>query len=221
MYSRGGPIADDDAWIARSCGCHIRTWRALKAKLLAAGKLTLHEGFVSNSRVLREIERAHARLKRSAIAAEASVNARRESAEDEVVSANNNGLGKAPAQIHLEPTPTNQPPTTNHQPSADAERIAFDAFVAAAKRHQWPIPQSLNRARRKSIRARLEDSGGLEGFVAALAKAEESKFIRDEMTSWCLDWFLKPANFAKVSEGNYSRGRPPPQAEAARQPMQI
>src|SRR5215467_8414393 len=69
MYSRGGPIADDDAWIARACGCHIRTWRALKDRLVSAGKLIVQDGFISNSRVLREIERAQRRAKQSRDAA--------------------------------------------------------------------------------------------------------------------------------------------------------
>ena len=43
----------------------------------------------------------------------------------------------------------------------------------------------------------------------ALGKAEASRFIRDEMTGWSLDWFLKAGNFAKVREGNYDdAGRP-------------
>ena len=70
MYSRGGPIPDDDTWIARNCGCNPRTWRALKDRLVSAGKLTVHDGFISNSRVIREIERAQKRLKQSRDAAE-------------------------------------------------------------------------------------------------------------------------------------------------------
>jgi uncharacterized protein YdaU (DUF1376 family) len=219
MYSRGGPIADDDAWIARACGCHIRTWRALKAKLLAAGKLTLRDGFISNSRVLREIEKVHARLKRSAIAAEASASIRRESTDDDGLSINNNGLDEAPAQVQLEPSPTTNHQPPNHHPRADAERIAFDAYVAAAKRRGWPIPQRLDPKRRTAIRARLTEFGGPDGFMAALAKAEESKFLHDAAW-WNLDWFLRPTNFAKVSEGNYNRA-PPLQPEAGRRPMQI
>jgi uncharacterized protein YdaU (DUF1376 family) len=205
MYSRGGPIADDDAWIARACGCHIRTWRSLKEKLLGAGKLVLRDGLISNSRVLREIEKAQRRLKQSREAAEASANARRDSAEDEGEAGQNNGLGEAAARIDLELSPTTNHQPTNHQPSADAERIAFDTFVAAAQRHRWPVPQGLNPKRRRSISARLRECGGLEGFAAVVGKAEASQFICEEMTGWCLDWLLKPANFTKVQEGNYDK----------------
>jgi uncharacterized protein YdaU (DUF1376 family) len=221
MYSRGGPIVDDDAWIARACGCHIRTWRALKDKLLAAGKLTFRDGFISNSRVLREIERAQRRLKQSRDAAEASVNARREAAEGQSDLIGCNDLEEAPAPIEVELSPTTNHQPTNHQPSADAEQTVFDAFVLAAKRHpRWPVPENLSDPRRKSIRARIKDAGGVEGVLAVLAQAEASNFIVNVMVGFGFDWLLKPANFAKVREGNY-RGLASPQVEAPRQPMQI
>src|SRR5262249_32653184 len=215
MYSRGGPIADDDAWIARACGCHVRTWRALKDRLVVAGKLTVQDGFITNSRVLREIERAQRRAKQSRDAAEASANARREAAEKEGEINDNNAITEAPAQIYGEPTKelTNQ--QTNKQGTAELERLAFDAFVAAAKRPpRWAVPAGLSESRRKSLRARITEAGGLDGFLAVLDKAEASHFIRHEMKGWCLDWFLKAANFTKVREGNYDLAPTPPPPEA-------
>jgi len=223
MYSRGGPIPDDDAWIARACGCHVRTWRALKDRLVSAGKLIVQDGFISNSRVLREIERAQRRAKQSRDAAEASANARRESAEKDVQSHDNNDLERADAQIYGEPTKelTNQ--QTNKPASAELERVAFDAFVAAAKRQsRWPMPSGLSDSRRTSLRARIQDAGGLAGFLAVLGKAEQSEFIREGMAGWSLDWFLKPENFTKVREGNYDRSRIVlPMEPASKPPMQI
>ena len=34
-------------------------------------------------------------------------------------------------------------------------------------------------------------------------------FLRQDMAGWSLDWFLKPTNFRKVSEGNYIDDRAP------------
>src|SRR5262249_11078247 len=192
MYSRGGPIADDDAWIARAGGCHIRTWRALKDKLVAAGKLKVDAGFIINSRVLREIERAEARSKQSREAAEASASARRMNGENGHDLSSSNGLGGAPARSQAQnlDEPTNQLPTnqlsTNQRGSP--ERLAFDEFVAASKRHsRWRVPTGLTDRRRKALTARLRDAGGLEGFMAVVAKAESSNFINDEMTGWSFD----------------------------------
>ena len=225
MYSRGGPIADDDAWIARACGCHVRTWRMLKTKLVAAGKLRIEGGVVVNSRVVREIERAHGRVKQSRRAAEASAKARRQAAEDDDVTSDDNDLAEAPVEIPEEPTnqlptnqlPTNQLPTNQLDTGRARERDAFDAFVEAAKRNpRWPAPVGLSATRRKALRARLVDSAGIDGFREVVSKAEASDFICREMTGWGLDWFLKAANFAKVSEGNYDNDR---RTAAARAPM--
>jgi uncharacterized protein YdaU (DUF1376 family) len=221
MYSKGGPIADDDAWIARACGCHVRSWRALKERLLATGKLTLGDGLLRNSRVLREIGRAQRRMNLSRRACEASVEARRERFETEGESRQDKGLAEASAATDREPSPTTNHHPTNPQPSGDAERMAFDAFVAACHRHKWPVPGHLSEPRRKALRARARDAGGLDALLAVIERAEQSKFIREEMSGWCLDWFLKPSNFEKVRDGNYDRSRVASQEEAARQPMQI
>jgi hypothetical protein len=91
---------------------------------------------------------------------------------------------------------------------ADPEVLkAFSAWNEAASRHpRWKQAQELSLPRRKALKARLRDAKGIEGFLAVLAKAEASQFIRHEMKGWGLDWFLKPANFAKVREGNYDNG---------------
>ena len=39
IYSKGGPIDDDPRWIARNCGCDVRTWQAVRRRLLDLGKL--------------------------------------------------------------------------------------------------------------------------------------------------------------------------------------
>lgn len=93
--------------------------------------------------------------------------------------------------------------------SADPDILqAFNAWNVAAARHQrWPKPQNLNLPRRRALQGRIRDAGGLEGFMTVLAKAEASRFIRDEMAGWSLDWLLKSANFIKVREGNYDDDR--------------
>ena len=108
-------------------------------------------------------------------------------------------------------------------PPEDPEILAaFNAWNEAASRcPRWPKPQSpLSDARRKLLRARITDAGSLAGFLTVLAKAEASRFICDEMKGWSLDWFLKAANFTKVSEGNYDNPIMPPSGPVAR-PMQI
>jgi hypothetical protein len=101
-------------------------------------------------------------------------------------------------------------------PEDGTTRAAYDAFVVAARRHEWPVPNKLTDPRRKALRGRLADAGGLDGFLAVIAKAEASDFLCNKMDGWSLDWLLKPGNFEKVRDGNYNRDRgatsraPPP-----------
>jgi hypothetical protein len=99
--------------------------------------------------------------------------------------------------------------TAGGVPPEDPQILAaFSAWNETAARHpRWPKAQNLSSSRRSALQARIRDADGLEGFVAALGKAEASRFIRDEMTGWSLDWFLKAGNFAKVREGNYDDER--------------
>jgi hypothetical protein len=81
---------------------------------------------------------------------------------------------------------------------------AFNAWNEAAARHpRWPKAQDLTPVRHRTLKARIADTGDVDAFVAVLARAERSSFIRNDMKGWSLDWFLKASNFTKVSEGNY------------------
>ena len=81
---------------------------------------------------------------------------------------------------------------------------AFNAWNEAAARHpRWPTAQNLSPVRHRALKARIDAAGSVEGFLAVLARAERSTFIRNDMKGWSLDWFLKAANFDKVGEGNY------------------
>jgi hypothetical protein len=94
------------------------------------------------------------------------------------------------------------------EPENTGEAAAFACWNEAAERHpRWPKAEKLTPARRTSLKARLREAGGLDGFRGVLERAERSSFVRDEMHGWSLDWFLKPANFTKVREGNYDRDR--------------
>lgn len=97
MYSRGGPIADDDAWIAKTLGCHGRTWRTIKVRLLALGKLRIEGGCVTNGRAMRELIHAENRLKSSRKASEKSAKSRRTRAENADESNDYNEIPEADA----------------------------------------------------------------------------------------------------------------------------
>jgi hypothetical protein len=87
---------------------------------------------------------------------------------------------------------------------AAIEQQAFDAWQEAAGRvGRWPKLRKLDPDRRAAVRGRIADAGGIGPFLAVLAKAEGSRWIREDMNAFGFDWFMKLANFRKVAEGNY------------------
>ncbi|MDO5621933.1 MAG: hypothetical protein Q4G24_10730 [Paracoccus sp. (in: a-proteobacteria)] len=81
----------------------------------------------------------------------------------------------------------------------------------AAGRCGWPRVVVLNGPRRAQVMARMRECGGLDGWRAAVERAEASDFLsgRRGGGGWfAFDWLVKSANFIKVMEGNYdNRGR--------------
>lgn len=89
IYSKGGPIDDDPAWIARNCGCDIRTWKAARRSLLALGKIERVEplkgpsngipacGQITNRRCEQELNKARTRTISARSAADRSAISRR------------------------------------------------------------------------------------------------------------------------------------------------
>lgn len=83
----------------------------------------------------------------------------------------------------------------------EEEERAFAAFVDAARKRDWPKPQSLNAERRKKLRARLAEHG-IDGWLLMIEKASASDFLCSKF-ALKFDWVLEPKNFTKVIEGNY------------------
>jgi uncharacterized protein YdaU (DUF1376 family) len=89
IYSKGGPIDDDPAWIARNCGCDVRTWKAVRRRLLALGKILRIEpikgpsgiipacGQITNRRCEQELNKARTRTISARSAADLSAISRR------------------------------------------------------------------------------------------------------------------------------------------------
>ena len=68
------------------------------------------------------------------------------------------------------------------------------------------VVKSLNPTRRKSLRNRLSECGGIEGWNAALAKVRASDFLRgDNDRGWIadFDFLLQQKSFTKLMEGAY------------------
>lgn len=95
----------------------------------------------------------------------------------------------------------------------DPVQRAFDAYNEVAQivnekfGGHWRQAGELNDSRKRALRARIKDAGGLIGFGDVLRKAGCSSFMHGKNDRrWCppgLDWILKPTNFTKIMEGAY------------------
>lgn len=103
---------------------------------------------------------------------------------------------------HHFPTPNSQ----QDKASIPREDEAFDRYNAMASRIGLPQVQARNDTRRKALRARLDECGGLEGWEVALAKAEASDFLRGKnRDNWQadFDFLIQRKSFTKLMEGSY------------------
>lgn len=57
QYERRGPLPNDDAWLARTNNCPLRTFRRIKAELVAKGRIEVDEeaGSVFDKRCIEEL----------------------------------------------------------------------------------------------------------------------------------------------------------------------
>lgn len=92
IYQRGGPIADEPRYIAGICNCSVRKWNAIRARLIALGKLYEIDGHLMNERAGVELEKA-AKLARER--AENGAKGGDKSAEMRAEAKKNNALAQA------------------------------------------------------------------------------------------------------------------------------
>jgi hypothetical protein len=86
-------------------------------------------------------------------------------------------------------------------------RLAFDAFNEVAREFNLPQAQVLNEVRRRSLRLRLAEVGGIAGWPTVLDKIRASDFCRGltDRGDWCidLDALCQLKTFTKLMEGSY------------------
>ena len=77
---------------------------------------------------------------------------------------------------------------------------------ARARCPSLPAPQKLTAGREAALRRAWKELGeDMTAWDAFLSRVEASDFLTGRKKDWraTFDWILKPANFAKIQEGNY------------------
>jgi len=83
---------------------------------------------------------------------------------------------------------------------------AVTEYNAAAAGSGWPQVRILSKARRSALAARLKECDGIEGWRAALGKAQRSSHCcgqNDRGWTISFDFLTRQSGFAKLMEGNY------------------
>lgn len=228
IYDRGGPVPDDERWLAGWMGCSVRRWNAIRSALIEAGKIELiGEGrgaCLTNPRAVSELENQSARRRKNAESGAKGGKSRR-TADPE--NNKNRDLPEAIAQAkpkletetvtEIEESPQSPPggglfgDLPEEPPPVDPVQAAFDHWNDLAQRYALPAAEKLTDTRRKRLEARLRDVGP-EGWLRALAAIERSRFCRgmarprsqgDRPFRADLDFVLQARSFQRLLEGSY------------------
>lgn len=141
-----------------------------------------------------------------------------------------NGAG-APDEPELIPDDDLTPPLIlDRSPEAAAVRLwneTADAVNAELGHAEWPRVQKLTPDRKRQVRKRLADGGGIEGFRIALGRARADPWARGETprppehANWRFnfDHFVKEKTFTQIMEkpdDDPSRRKAPPRTDLER-----
>lgn len=90
---------------------------------------------------------------------------------------------------------------------ADDTAEAVQSYNEAANANGWPKVQKLTPQRRAALKARLRESGGIDGWQVALSKASASDFLcgrsgREPFFA-SFDFLTRQSSFTKLMEGSY------------------
>jgi uncharacterized protein YdaU (DUF1376 family) len=220
MYEMAGPIERDDERLYRICGCKSKkAFQKVASYLVYEGKVQEENGQLFNERVQKEIKKVVEKSSKAKDAAEARWKKKpskiNNSGDADALQADMLGECQPEPEPYIEDTNVSLSlvPTDDR---TDEIQEAISLFKESAKRSDWPMPRILSKARRASLKARLKECDGLEGWRIALSKAEASDHCcgKNER-GWVLnfDFITSPSGFAKLMEGNYdnrtnSKARP-------------
>ena len=201
----GCSLPDDEAWIMRRMRAQTDAEKEAVRTVLSEF-FTVSKGRYSNARLTREYLAANE-------AHEKRKNAGSRGGQAKALKTNETAPSIAtamPKQPEPEPEPEYKKEDTNVSlqvsPAGDVSE-AVRIYNEMAGQVGWPAVQKLTPNRSRSLRARLADAGGVDGWRFAVERAAASDFLCGRTPKpWggCnFDWLTKQANFTKLMEGNY------------------
>lgn len=200
----GCTLPDDDAWIMRRMRVDAETFDSV-VSIVIAEFFERKAGRISNPRLAKEHQKSNLAHRKRVDAGSLGGKAKSRKSKKKT---SNNALAM-PYQPEPEPEPDIREDTNVSLSSAkpfDEIAEAVSEYNDAAEVSGWPKVAVLSKARRVALASRLKDVGGIEGWRAAIAKAQASDHCcgKNER-GWVLnfDFISKQSSFTKLMEGNY------------------
>lgn len=199
-WARGKPLPDDDAYLAQVTKLSKIKWKYRKQKI--SEFFFISDGVWRHDRVEKELVRSSARTA-------AGVRANSVRWSDRTPNHNHNYKEERKSPLPTEGVSDERPTIAPNGSVSDGIQEAFEAWNAFAAKHGLPECQKRTKGRISAMRARLRDAGGLPGWLAALERAGDTKWmLGDNQRGWKLniDSLLGERFFTKLMEGAYDHG---------------
>jgi len=200
----GCSLPDDDAWIMRRMRVDKETFECVV--LVVIDEFFQRKGGrISSARLAKEYQKTDLAHKKRVAAGSKGGKAK-------ALQTNKNKPSNAkamPKQPEPEPEPYKEDTNVSLSVSPDCVPHANDVSEAlaiyneAADHAGWPKVQKMSAARTRSLKARLRDCDGMEGWRDALRRAYASDFIREKWASFGFDSLISQSKFTKLMEGSY------------------
>jgi uncharacterized protein YdaU (DUF1376 family) len=221
--SPGCSVPYDPAWLARKLRISQADYERVAAPVIAEF-FTIAKGRMWQKRQRQEHAYVSTLIERRKAAGSKGGVARALKRKD-IDPSKTKDLPLAKRKQNVAPIPTSKPtPTYEEKSGADAPSdllgnlslpsspdlaaVAVKMWNDLAGKHGLAKVQQVTDRRRSSLKARLKEFGGLEGWAAALEKVEASPFLLGQKTDFRadFDFLLQQKSFTKLMEGGYSGG---------------
>jgi uncharacterized protein YdaU (DUF1376 family) len=208
-------MPDDLDWICRKARAVTDADRALIEAVLSEF-FTRKGGKVFSARLHKEWVAANAAHQKRVLAGKSGGDAKARKTKENAPS----NAKAMPYQPDPEPEPDireeKEPIGSVIAPPLDDVSEAVRAYNETAAQVGWPTVQKMTDSRRRALRSRIADAGGIDGWRIALGKAAQSDFLcgrSPKAWSGCsFDWLTASKNFIKIMEGNYDNRTSRPSA---------
>ena len=214
MWRRNGWVPDDDKDNARILGLTPAKWKRVKERLSVF--LIFQDGQITQKNLLKIWKITQEKIEKNR--ENGAKGGRPKTRENKGIEKANGSVSQKPNETIPEPEP--EPYIRQEEAKASLSSCddlggakPFDEITEAVKAYNdsaevsgWPQLRILSKQRRASLKARLKECGGLDGWHSALERARGSPHLcgqNDRGWTANFDFLTRQSSFAKLMEGNY------------------